>query len=205
VGLTVQPLGARVERVDVAEPFGHVEALVVRTRVIGRRKTIAADSIVAVEPLAGRLLLTEDARPVDRAGRAPRAASVSLARAARPVGLSLARSARALGVSLARAARVAYAATMATVAWLRPRAARTGNAAAQHVRLAFAVTVAGVAWLGPRVADRVHTLALSAARMLQVAGLVIGRAAPRAAYVGKRVVADAAEVYRSARGDPFRR
>ena len=56
-GLVVQPLGARVEHVVVAVPAGRADALIVRSRLMHRRKTIPAAAISAVEPSSGRLLL----------------------------------------------------------------------------------------------------------------------------------------------------
>ena len=56
-GLTVQPLGARVEEVVVAAPVGRAEALIVRSRMMRRRRTIPAASIASVAPSAGELLL----------------------------------------------------------------------------------------------------------------------------------------------------
>ena len=56
-GLTIQPLGARVEEVVVVAPVGRAESLVVRSRVTRRRRTIPAASIAAVAPSTGDLLL----------------------------------------------------------------------------------------------------------------------------------------------------
>src|SRR5882724_8204148 len=56
-GLTVQPLGARVEDVVVTAPIGRAESLIVRSRRTRRLREIPADSIVAVEPSSGNLLL----------------------------------------------------------------------------------------------------------------------------------------------------
>src|SRR6185295_5792004 len=69
-GLTVQPLGARVEEVVVTAPAGRAEALIVRSRVTHRRKSIPAESIAAVEPSAGELLL--DSAAVGSGLRLPR-------------------------------------------------------------------------------------------------------------------------------------
>src|SRR3954462_9651435 len=60
-GLTVQPLGARVEEGVVTPPIGRAEALIVRSRLTRRRREIPAASIAAVEPSAGNLLLDADA------------------------------------------------------------------------------------------------------------------------------------------------
>ena len=56
-GLTIQPLGARVEEVVVVAPVGRAESLVVRSRLTRRRRTIPADAIAAVAPSTGDLLL----------------------------------------------------------------------------------------------------------------------------------------------------
>jgi hypothetical protein len=55
-GMTVEPLGAVVERVLVAAPLEPAEALVVRS-ASGRRRTISAEAIAAVEPDSGTLFL----------------------------------------------------------------------------------------------------------------------------------------------------
>ena len=76
-GLTIQPLGARVEEVVVVAPVGRAESLVVRSRLTRRRRTIPADAIAAVTPSTGDLLLdprraapaVQDPAPVARAGR----------------------------------------------------------------------------------------------------------------------------------------
>ena len=49
-GMTIQPLGARVEEVVVVAPVGRAETLVVRSRLTRRRKRIPADAIAAVAP-----------------------------------------------------------------------------------------------------------------------------------------------------------
>src|SRR5438045_8723540 len=56
-GLTVQPLGARVEEVVVMPPVGRAEALIVRSRMTGRRKEIPAERIAGVGPSAGPPML----------------------------------------------------------------------------------------------------------------------------------------------------
>lgn len=84
-GMTVQPLGAVVERVLVPAPLEPPEALVVRHPSSGRERTIPADAIASVEPAAGELRLVAEARP-RRAAVAARYA----ARAAWSVALSFA-------------------------------------------------------------------------------------------------------------------
>src|SRR3954468_6247277 len=56
-GMTIQPLGARVEEVVAAAPIGRAESLLGRSRVTRRRRAIPPDSIAAVEPSTGNLLL----------------------------------------------------------------------------------------------------------------------------------------------------
>src|SRR3954464_14740402 len=56
-GLTIQPLGARVEEVVVVAPIGRAESLVVRPRLPPRRRRTPADAIAAVAPSTGDLLL----------------------------------------------------------------------------------------------------------------------------------------------------
>src|SRR5579883_3160648 len=96
-GLTVQPLGARVEEVVLAPPVGRAQALLVRSRS-GRLRTIPADAIAAVEPSPGRLLLdgARRGRPVRAAasgtGTAAFAATAAAGRWARPRALRLLRS-----------------------------------------------------------------------------------------------------------------
>jgi hypothetical protein len=135
-GLTVQPLGARVEEVVVVAPVGRAESLVVRSRLTRRRRTIPADSIAAVAPSTGDLLL--DA-PQPRAPlRVPRP-SPELIAAAR---------AHAAGT-----VQRTQAGTRSAVAWTQPRAARAGETTARYGRLAAAGAAAGLAWLGPRIVE----------------------------------------------------
>src|SRR4051812_42921893 len=135
-GLTVQPLGVRVEEVVVVAPVGRAESLVVRSRLTRRRKTIPAASIVAVAPSTGDLLL--DA-PEPRAPlRVPRPSPERVP---------------AVGAHAAASAQRTHAGTQSAVAWLRPRAVRAGAASERYGRLSVAAAAAGFAWLRPRVVE----------------------------------------------------
>lgn len=126
-GLTVQPLGARVEQVVLAPPVGRAQALLVRSRS-GRLRTIPAEAIAAVEPSSGRLLLDG-------------------ARRGRPL--------RTSATGTRTTARAAWAATAAAARWTRPRAVRLIRTVATDIAVGFAQvvawTAAGFGWLAPRV------------------------------------------------------
>src|SRR5436190_20687362 len=62
-GFTVQPLGARVERVVAPVPVGRADVLIVRPRRMRRRMARPAASMAGVEPAPGHLLLEVGARP----------------------------------------------------------------------------------------------------------------------------------------------
>lgn len=62
-GLDVEPLGAVVERVLVPSPLEPPDALVLRFPGTGRTRTIAADTIVSVNPGNASLLLARRQRP----------------------------------------------------------------------------------------------------------------------------------------------
>ena len=121
-GLVVQPLGARVEHVVVAVPAGRADALIVRSRLMHRRKTIPAAAISAVEPSSGRLLL--DAR------------STWTARA-------LAGALRGLAGREPVPPRCSPGCGRASSSW--------AAAVASYTRLAAAWTVQGIEWLAPRI------------------------------------------------------
>jgi hypothetical protein len=165
-GMTVEPLGARVEEVVVTAPIGRAESLIVRSRVTRRRKTIPAGSIAAVEPSTGHLLLDPHERQV---------------------GL---RTARAHAVG---AARVTRAGTVSGFAWLRPRAVHAGTTTARHSRSAAVRTGTGVAWLAPRVASRARAAGATGARWTLAAAVIVARGAARAARELERAAAAAAE------------
>src|SRR3954453_12332790 len=144
-GLTVQPLGARVAEALTPPPAGRAEALIVRSPMTRRRKKIPADSIAAVEPSAGNLLLDGAAdtsslhvpRPsperiaAARAGaeRGGRYARTHAAAAAYATGVGARRGGRSARRHTATAARATGAGTRSAVAWARPRAARGGRQA----------------------------------------------------------------------------
>jgi hypothetical protein len=146
-GLTVQPLGARVEEVVVAPRAGRAEALIVRSRVTRRRKSIPAGSIGAVEPTAGELLLDL----ADRESRLEIASARAMAGAASTLAWLRPRVAQA-GRTSAQAGRIGASRTSQGIAWLAPRVravARTSAAAAMRWTLAAAVIAAhGIARAG---------------------------------------------------------
>jgi hypothetical protein len=163
-GLTIQPLGARVEEVVVTAPIGHAESLVVRSRVTRRRKTIPADAIAAVSPSAGELLL--DA-PVPKPKREfPRPSPEHIA------------AARALA---AGSARRTQAGTSSAVAWTKPRAEQAGASTARFGRLIVAGAAAGLAWLWPRCVEF--------AQMTVLGGVLVARGAVRVAQELERAAA----------------
>jgi hypothetical protein len=163
-GLTVQPLGARVEKVVVVAPVGRAESLIVRSRMTRRRMAIPAESIAAVEPSTGNLLL--DAAETGPGLRIPRPS---------PERVAAARASVARGGGVARAnasgaARGARAGTQSALVWLRPRAMQAGATiahgggvaranAAGAARGARAGTISALAWLRPRAVQAGATIA----------------------------------------------
>src|SRR6476469_398674 len=135
-GLTIQPLGARVEEVVVTAPIGHAESLVVRSRVTRRRRTIPAAAIAAVVPTAGELLLDAPAPKAKRELPRPSPERIAAARAA-----------------AAGSARRTQAGTRSALSWLQPRVAQAGTTATRYVRLALAGAALGLAWLRPRLVE----------------------------------------------------
>jgi hypothetical protein len=146
-GLTVQPLGARVEEVVVTPPVGRAEALIVRSRMTRRRRKIPADSIAAVEPSAGNLLLDADAASQGMHIPRPSPERIAAARAGAQ------RSGRYARTQVSDAARATGTGTLGAYAWARPKAASAG-----------AKTALGVTWLAPRVAHGARIAATTAAR-----------------------------------------
>ena len=135
-GMTIQPLGARVEEVVVVSPVGRAETLVVRSRVTRRRKSIPAASIAAVAPSTGDLLLDT---PAPRAPfKVPRPSPERIAAAKAHAAGSVQRT---------------QSGTRSAAAWLRPQATRAGETTARYGRATAAGAAAGVAWLGPRIAE----------------------------------------------------
>jgi hypothetical protein len=178
-GLTVQPLGARVEEVVVAAPVGHAEALIVRSRMTRRRKAIPAASIVSVEPSAGTLLM--DARTEAGPGRrAPRLSPAWIAAARVTAG----RGQRFVRAHAAGALRSTRAGSVAALSWLRLRAVQAGTTTAKQSRLAGAHTASGVGWLRPRLAA---ALAWSRLRAVQVGKATAKHSRLAAAHTAKGV------------------
>ena len=163
-GLTIQPLGARVEEVVVVAPIGRAESLVVRSRQTRRRRMIPADAIAAVAPSTGDLLL-EAPTPKPRAPfKVPRLSREQIA------------AARAYAVSSAQRTQ---AGTSSAVGWLRPRAAHAGGTTARYSRAAAAAAASGLAWLRPRIAEVARLTvegAVLVARGTLHAAQVVGRA-----------------------------
>ena len=157
-GLTVEPLGARVERVVVAAPAGHAETLIVRSRVTRRRKSIPATSIAAVEPSTGHLLL----EPKEKRERRP---------LPRPTARPVTGAARATGAGAVVVARSSRAGARASYAWSRPHALRLGTAAGRTLRTAAERTRAGAVWFAPRV----RTAAVATARATYTGALLVAR------------------------------
>jgi hypothetical protein len=153
-GLVVQPHGGRVEHVVVGLPTGRAEALIVRSPITGRRKTIPAGAIAAVEPSDGRLLL--DARSETRT-RVFSPERIAGARSRLDNGRRLAQ------VGAVGALRWTRASTAAALSWLRPRIAAGGVAFAAYTRLAAAYAVEGARWLAPRI-RRATVMAVERAR-----------------------------------------
>jgi hypothetical protein len=134
-GMTVEPLGSRVEEVVVTAPLGHAESLIVRSRLTHRRRTIPAESIAAVEPSSGSLLLDPPERSAGPRIPRPSPEHIAAARA----------SAVQAGMTIARQSRSAAVRTGTGVAWLAPRVAsraRTAGATGARLTLAAAVIVA---------------------------------------------------------------
>jgi hypothetical protein len=185
-GLTIQPLGARVEEVVVAAPVGHAEALIVRSRMTRRRKAIPAASIVAVEPSAGRLLMAVQAAP---GLRAPRLSPERI----EAVRINAGRGRRFARVHAAGALRSMRTGSVATLSWLRPRAVRLSKSTARHSRLAAVQTASGVAWLTPRVVAGVRTAGSTTARLTLTVAVIVARGVARTARELERVTASGAE------------
>jgi hypothetical protein len=219
-GMIVQPLGARVEEVVVGPPVGRAVALIVRSRMSRRLKAIPAESIVAVEPSAGHLLL--DAAESGAGLRIPRPspAQIAAARASGARGMRVAQAhavgaahgtqagtrwalsrlrLRALqaGGTTARHSRAAATRTSMGVAWLAPRVAAGGRTAwattARACRFAATRTATGVAWLAPRVAAGARTACATGARLTIAAAVIVARGAARTARDVERAAAAAAE------------
>jgi hypothetical protein len=186
-GLIVQPLGARVEEVVVTAPIGRAESLIVRSRRTRRLREIPADSIVAVEPSSGHLLL--EASESGAGVHIPRPSPERIAAARASSG----RGIRAAQVQAAGAARWTHAGTRSAVSWLRPRALLVGASAAKHGRFAAARTAKGAGWLAPRVAEGARVACTTGARWALAAAVIVARGAARAAREFERAAATGAE------------
>jgi hypothetical protein len=186
-GLIVQPLGARVEEVVVTAPIGRAEALIVRSRMTRRLREIPADSIVAVEPSSGHLLL--DASESGAGLHIPRPS---------PERIAAARATSGRGVRVAQAhtvgaARWTHAGTRSAFSWLRPRAVVVGTTGARYSRVAAARTASGGAWLAPRLVAGARVACTTAARWTLAAAVIVARGAARAARELERGAAAGAE------------
>jgi hypothetical protein len=160
-GLTVEPLGVPVESVVVAPPLGRAEALIVRSPVTRRRRTIPAASIAAVAPSDGHLLLDAPRRDAD--SRIPRPSSTTLTAA----GATVARAHTVVSAGAAVAGRGARAGLLAAASWLRPRAIDAGAAAAAGSRRAARRARAEAVRLAPHLAAGTRTAAATGIRLLR--------------------------------------
>jgi hypothetical protein len=186
-GLIVQPLGARVEEVVVTAPIGRAEALIVRSRRTRRLREIPADSIVAVEPSSGHLLLDASESGAGLHIPRPSPERIAAARASSGRGIRVAQAQAAV------AARWTHAGTRSARSWLSPRVSLVGTTAAKHSRLAAARTADGVAWLAPRVVAGARVACTTGARWTLAIAVIVARGAARTARELERAAAAAAE------------
>ncbi|MCW2964592.1 MAG: hypothetical protein JWO17_1844 [Actinomycetia bacterium] len=187
-GLTVEPLGARVEEVVVAAPIGHAEALIVRSRMTRRRRAIPAASIAAVEPSTGRLLM--DARTEAGPGRGAARLSPERMAAAR---INAGRGQRFARAHAATALRLTWTGSIAARSWLRPRVAQVGKTIAQRSQLAAVQIARGVVWLVPRLVAGARRAVAAAARLTLTVAVIVTHGVARTAREVERVTAVAAE------------
>jgi hypothetical protein len=169
-GLTVQPLGARVEKVVVAAPEGRAESLVVRSGVTRRRTRIPAGAIAAVQPSAGELHLDPAAAPHRSQVHIPH-----------PSPDRIAEVARATQRGTASVARRTQRGSVDAAAWARPRVAHAADRTAQGVARATEQTARGLAWLTPRVVAGVRTVSLVTAQLVFAGAVLLTRVAAQAA------------------------
>lgn len=188
-GLTVQPLGARVEDVVVTAPIGRAESLIVRSRRTRRLREIPAASIAAVEPSSGNLLLDESEAENSAGLHIPRPSPERIAAARASSG----RGIRLVQAQTAGAARLTNAGTRSALSWLRPRATLAVATTVRHSRSAAGQTAKGIAWLAPRVAAGIRVAVTAGARWTLAAAVIIARAAARGAREVERAVATGAE------------
>jgi hypothetical protein len=186
-GMIVQPIGARVEEVVFRAPIGRAESLIVRSRMTHRLTSIPADSIIAVEPSAGHLLLeATESRPGLRMPR-PSPERVAAVRASSVRGIRTAQHHTVRGARWTRV-RSGFA-----VSWLRPRVVRAGSTTARHSRLVVARTATGVAWLTPRIVANARVACATGARWTIAAAVSVARVAARAGRELERAAAAGAE------------
>jgi hypothetical protein len=164
-GMTVQPLGARVLEVVLSEPYGRAQALVVRSRVPGRTRTIPVEQIVAVSPWADELLLGD--AWVRRGDRRRLAARFETGRALlyRLAGGALAAAVVGGREGVVFGRRV-VAALHTGAQRLRPHAARAGSSLAACGRAGSRRTGTGARWVAPRLVRLARAAALQAANGL---------------------------------------
>jgi hypothetical protein len=175
-GLTVHPSGARVEEVVARAPVGRPETLIVRSRMMRRRKEIPADSIAAVEPSSGHLLLEATAASGSSL-RIPRPSPEQLA-GARDTAARGGRLAQAGALS---AARLTGTGSRSALSWLRPRLVQMGLATGKRTRLAAARTAMGARWLAPRISTAARTGVAIAVRLALATAAILARGAARTA------------------------
>ena len=199
-GLTVQPLGARVEEVVVTPRIGRAEALIVRSRMTGRRKEIPAERIAAVEPSTGQLLLE----------RAPRRAPIAIPHPSRgqiaAAGTTARRGGTAARTQVTAATRATRAGTVTAFVWLRPHAVHAGTTTARYTRTAavhagtttarYTRTAAvhtgrGAAWFAPRAARRTRDAVVTTAGYVLAGALLVARVGALAARELERTLAAA--------------
>jgi hypothetical protein len=174
-GMTVQPIGARVEEVVVTARVGHAEALIVRSRVTGRRTSIPASAIAAVEPSSGELLLDPTAR-ASRTG----AIVAWVGPHAAHLGRTSAQAGRIGAARTSQGAAWCGSRTRAGFVWLRPHAARLGRAGVRAGRTGVARTSQGAKWLAPRARVVARTSAAAAMRWTLAAAVLTARGVARA-------------------------
>jgi hypothetical protein len=174
-GLTVQPSGARVEEVVARAPVGRPETLIVRSRMMRRRKEIPADSIAAVDPSSGHLLLDDTAAGSPL--RIPRPSPEQLAGAR----VTAARGGRLAQAGAVGAARLTEAGSRSALSWLRPHLVQAGLATSRVTRLAVARTATGARWLAPRLSTAARTSGAVVVRFALATAAILARGAARAA------------------------
>ena len=120
-------------------------------------REIPANSILAVEPSLGHLLVDRTER---RPLRIPRPSPERIAGAR----TSMRRGGHLAHARAAGAARRTQAGSHSALRWLKPRAAHTGRATVELSRAAAAAAAAGIAWLAPRLAAGAAIVAHGTAR-----------------------------------------